>query len=80
MLTAKESMDEITLDIECFRQDLNLHLLRDAVALSVGLRKQKSEQFRPGLANRVAPTIRDMSGQFGAGLRYWFIFQTATIH
>jgi hypothetical protein len=32
------------------------------------------------LANRVAPTIRDMSGQFGAGLRYWFIFQTATIH
>lgn len=32
------------------------------------------------IENRTAPTNRDMSGQFGAGLRCWFIFQTATIH
>jgi hypothetical protein len=36
------------------------------------------------LENKTAPTIRDMSGQFGAGLRYAFflflsIFQMATI-
>ena len=35
------------------------------------LRKQKSGQLLPEPENKTAPTIRDVSGQFGAGLRYW---------